>query len=191
MLLLERDRFCCTSSLFFLLLYIAFSFLARLFSFFLFRRLLFHHHPIFSVSAAKLWSKARWQQLHVPAAAAGAGSSGDPGECLFIRRGQVDHEEDAVRHVLLRAGVGDLPVASDGGQELTVPLWVLQVFQGDHVGKSQLSTEAEALSTTPHYKTQGAEEESEEGDGRYGDVDGGSWADYGLAWTLVGLLNQT
>lgn len=72
------------------------------------------------------------------------------------------------------------PTAADGGQQLTVPLWVLQVLQGDHVGQSQLAAEAEATPAAPHQEAEDAEEEEEDGDGCYGDGGDGSCTDDGL-----------
>lgn len=93
----------------------------------------------FFIPAAGLWSRT-WRQLQIFGAAC-AGCSGNPGEGLFVWRGQVDHEEHAIRHILLGAAAGKLlpSVASEGGQQLAVLLWVLQVLQGNHVGQIQLS----------------------------------------------------
>lgn len=143
--------------------------------------LVFQPHPFIFTSAARLQSRTR-RQLQVLRAAR-AGGSGDPGEGLFVGRGQVDHEEDAVRHVLIGAGAGELglpPTAPNGGQQLAVPLRVLQVLQGDHVGQSQLAVQAEASPAAPQQEAEGTDEEEEEGDGCYGDV-GGSGTDDGLA----------
>lgn len=145
----------------------------------------------FLLSAACLWSGTGRQQLHVLGAAR-AGSSGNPGERLFVRRGQVDHEEHAVRHVLLGAGAGDLvlpPTATDRRQQLTVPLRVLQVLQGDHVGQSQFAVKAEATPAAPHQEAEETDEEQEERDGCYADVGHGSCTDDGLAWALALLSN--
>lgn len=159
--------------------------LTSVFQFLHYGRLGLQSHPFFT-SAARLWSRTRGRKLQVLGAAR-AGSSGDPGERLFVRRGQVDHEEDAVCQVLLRAGAGELmlpPTAADGGQQLTVPLRVLQVLQGDHVGQSQLIAEAEASAATPQKEAEGTEEDEEEEDCCYGDV-GSSGTDDGLARVLV------
>lgn len=155
--------------------------------FFLYDCLVIQLHPLFFISAACLWSRTRWQQLHVLGAAC-AGSPGNPGERLFVWRGQVDHEEHAICHVLLRAGTGELvlpPTASDGGQQLTVPLWVLQVLQGDHIGQSQLTAKTEATPAAPHQEAKDTEEEEKDGDGCYGDVGGGSCTADGLTWGLA------
>lgn len=128
------------------------------------------------------------QQLNVLAAAAGAGGSGDPGERLLVGRGQVHHEEDAVRHILFGAGAGQLVLPStapDGGQQLAVPLGVLQVLQGDHVGQAQLPVQAKAASAAPHQEEEETEEEEDEGDGSHSDVGDGFCTDDGLAWALA------
>lgn len=76
------------------------------------------------------------------------------------------------------------PTAADGGQQLAVPLRVLQVLQGDHVGQSQLAAKAEASAATPQKEAEDAEEDEEEEDCCYGDV-GSSGTDDGLARVLV------
>lgn len=157
------------------------------FNFFLYDCFVVQPPVFFLLSAACLWSRTGRQQLHVLGAAR-AGSSGNPGKRLFIRRGQVDHEEHAVRHVLLGAGAGELvlpPTATDGRQQLTVPLRVLQVFQGDHVGQSQFAVKAEATPAAPHQEAEETDEEQEERDGCYADVGHGSCADDGLTWALA------
>lgn len=151
--------------------------------FFLQNRLVLFSSPLLLVPAARLSTGTRRQQLHVFGAARARGSR-NPGERLLVWRGQVDHEEHAVRRILLRADAGQLvlpPAASDGGQQLTVPLGVLKVLQGDHVGEAQLAVEAETSSAAPHEEGEDAEEEQEEGGGRYADVGDGSCVNDGLA----------
>lgn len=145
-------------------------------------------HPSF-ISVARLRSRT-WRQLHVLGAggAGGAGGSGDPGEGLLVRWGQVDHEEDAIRHVLLGAAAGEPvlpPAASDGGKQLAVPLRVLQVLQSDHVGQVQLTIQTDGASAPAYQKAEDTEEEEEEGGGCYGNIGDGAHADDGLTWTLT------
>lgn len=141
----------------------------------------FSHKYFFFIPAAGLRSRT-WRQLQIFGAAC-AGRSGNPGECLFVRRGQVDHEEDAVRHILLGAAAGELlpPAASEGGQQLAVLLRVLQVLQSDHIGQVQLSVQAEASSAPADVEAEDAEEDEEEGGGCYGDVGDRANAEDGLA----------
>ncbi|TNN50419.1 hypothetical protein EYF80_039345 [Liparis tanakae] len=103
---------------------------------------------------------------------------------------RVDHEEHAaVRRVLLGAGVGHLvpSAASDGGQQLAVPLRVLQVLQGDHVGQAQFAAEAEAeaVAAAPRHEAADADQQEEEGDGCKGDEGDGPHAHDGLAGALA------
>lgn len=73
------------------------------------------------------------------------------------------------------------PAASEGGQKLAVPLWILQVLQGDHVGQAQLAVKAKSSLAAPDQKAEDAEEEEEEeGDGCYDNIGDGCCADDGL-----------
>lgn len=139
-----------------------------------------HPPPSFSLPPSCLRSRTRWQQLQI-LGAAGAGGPGDPGEGLLVGGGQVDHEEDAVRHVLLRAAAGKLtPATTEGGEQLAVLLGVLQVLQGDHVGQVQL-VEVKALPAPTDHEAEGTEDEEEEGGSCYGNERDGYRAVDGLS----------
>lgn len=141
-------------------------------------------HPFF-LWLSCLWSRTGWQQLHILGAAC-AGRPGDPGEGLLIGWGQVDHEEHPIWHILFRAAAGKLaPAAAQGGQQLTVPLRVLQIFQGDHIGQIQLPIQTEAPPAPTDQKAKDAHQKDEEGSRSYDDVGDGSGADDGFTWTLT------
>lgn len=129
--------------------------------FFIWERLTALPRPLIPIVAPRLRPRTLRQKLYI-LRAAGAGSSGNPGERLLIGRRQVDHEEHSICHVLLGAWAGELllpPAAAEGRQQLAIPLWVLQILQGDHVGQSQLSAESEAPPAPPEQEAKGAEDD--------------------------------